>query len=177
MLFLNTFIYFILKMNADIIDIDCLAIVDESGEVLLQSNYTRGISKQICKKAVCDYAEISIIDEKLVLTKRLDEVYLVLFADQERNELLLNHYLQVFSEALFKLIKKTTREYIFKKYDLICLLLGIFLHNGIVLEDNVDTLVHKVPIRSFEGLESMYIPQSFANFFSTAKSTIKKGKK
>lgn len=164
-------------MKTDIIDIDCLAIADESGEILLQTNFNRKTSQSICKKAVLDYNEISIIDEKTVLTKRLDEIYVIIFASEDRNEILLAHYLQVFTDALFKIMKKTTREYVFKKYDQICLLLSNFVYEGIVLVEDPNLLAGKVPIRSFEGLESMYIPQSFAAFFNKAKKTMKKGNK
>ncbi|RVD92537.1 vesicle coat complex subunit zeta [Tubulinosema ratisbonensis] len=164
-------------MKTDIMDVECLAIVDESGEILLQTNYPRKTSQIICKKALKDLSEISVIDEKVVLTKRLDEIYVIIFSPEDRNEVLLAHYLEIFTEALFKIMRKTTREYVFKKYDQICLLLSNFIYNNIVLVEDVNLLVSKVPIRSFEGLESMYIPQSFATFFNKAKKTINKRNK
>ncbi|KAL0265694.1 UNVERIFIED_CONTAM: hypothetical protein PYX00_011408 [Menopon gallinae] len=161
-------------MEIDIYDVEGLAIADEAGTALYHVTFSDFCPAALYRSAVQAQDEISIIDERLVLLHRLDEISVILYARDNRNEILLSRALEGFSAALQKVLKKCTKLYVLKKYDLVCLLVREFVFNGVICERNTDALVKSVPVRSFEGLETMNIPQGFLSFFADPKGSLKR---
>lgn len=152
-------------MNINLHEIEGLAIVEESGEILYQVVFSDYVPASLCRQVIQEQEEISMTDGKLVFFRRLEEIGVIIYSASDQNEMVLFKALECFSTALFKLLKKCTREYVVKKYDLLCLLVNTFVFKGIICERDPDRLVKNVPIRSFEGLETMNIPKGFLYSF------------
>lgn len=161
-------------MEIDIYDVEGLAITDEMGEALYHVTFSSFCPVSLYRSAVQAQDEISIIDDRVVLLQRLGEIGVVLYSRDNRNEVLLSKALEGFSAALQKVLKKCTKLYVLKKYDLVCLLVREFVFNGVICERNPDALAKNVPVRSFESLETMNIPQGFLSFFADPKGSLKR---
>lgn len=161
-------------MGIRINDVECLAITDLNGEILIQSSLNVEASKLMCKSVSKMVDEITIVEDKIVLLSRMEEIIVIMYGGLNCNEVLLSSYLTTFTDSLLHILKKGTKEAMLKKYDQVCLLLSGFIYKGIVIENDSANLLKKVPIRSFEGLESMQIPEGFLSFLNQAKKTIKK---
>lgn len=161
----------IAHMSIDIYDIEGLAIVSESGDALYHVAFSEYNPQELYCQTVQDDEEISMFDNKLVVVRRLEEVNVVMYCSSNRNEIILSRALECFSAALSRVLKSCTKEYILKKYDVVCMLVNVFVFNGIVCIRDVDELVKCVPTRSFEGLEAMSVPQGFLTFFADVKKS------
>lgn len=161
-------------MDIKLHEVQGLGVIDESGEALYQVLFSEYDPAYLYRQAIQEQEDVSIVDDKLVFFKRLEEIGVVMYSRSDQNEVVVFKALECFSAALFKLLKRCTKEYVLKKYDLLCLLTNTFVFKGIICERDPEKLLKKVPARSFEGLETMNIPKGFLSFFSDAKKSIKK---
>lgn len=159
----------------DIQNVHCLAILDKTGKVLLKREHKKEDIPLIFEKIKNEKEEITIINDRLVVYKNLDDTIIFISSDLETNEIFLSKILDVFYNSLICVTKSCAdSQNIMEKYDLVILLLDSFLYEGIVIEDETEKLVAGIPNRPFESVEGMKIPSGFASMLSKAAKSMKK---
>lgn len=156
-------------MEIDIYDIKGIAITNDDGLPLFSMKYDQDEITELLKASSKQKSEIYTHGKLLVLLRKLDEVNVIIYTDQERNPIYVYNALLSLCNALVRIVKGPTVKNILNKYDQISLLMNSFVYNGIIVETDVENLVNSIPRRTFEGLESMKIPEGFGSFFVNNK--------
>ncbi|KAM0678608.1 Golgi-to-ER vesicle coat component [Binucleata daphniae] len=156
-------------------NINCIAILDKTGEVLIKREYKDTDIATIFKKLKTENNELSIVGEDLVIYKNLQDIFLFISSGLETNDIFLYKALDAFYVALLKVLKSfPDKSSIMSKYDLVVLLIDNFVFEGILMEDDGEKLAESVLKRPFEGTEGMKIPKGFASIFTKGSKVFKK---
>ncbi|KAM0688432.1 Golgi-to-ER vesicle coat component [Conglomerata obtusa] len=156
-------------------NIHCIAILDKNGEVLIKREHIKEDIPAIFTKLKSESNELSIIGEKLVVYKNLQDTFMFISSSLETNEIFMYKALDAFYVSLLKLLQSfPTRENVISKYDLVVMLIDAFVFEGILLEDDSDKLNEAMLKRPFEGTEGMKIPKGFVSMLSKGSKVFKK---
>ncbi|KAM0674782.1 Golgi-to-ER vesicle coat component [Gurleya vavrai] len=156
-------------------NIHCIAILDKQGQVLIKREHVKEDIPLIYSKIKNENEDVSIIGEKLVVYKNLQDTILFISSGLETNEIFLYKALDAFYVSLLKILKSfPDRNNIISKYDQVVLLFDAFVFEGILVEDDSEKLIESVLKRPFEGTEGMKIPKGFAGIFTKGAKVFKK---
>lgn len=156
-------------------NINCIAILDKAGNVLLKREYKPTNISIIFSKLKSENNDLSIVGEDLVVYKNLQDVFLFISSDIETNEIFLYKALDAFYVALLKVLHSfPDKNSIFSKYDMIVLLVDNFVYEGILMEDDGEKLAESMLKRPFEGTEGMKIPKGIGSIFAKGSKIFKR---
>lgn len=153
----------------NLFDVEGLIVADDQGEVLYKKIFgEEGIAERVVEKAVRDKEEIMVVMGKIVMMKRLDEVFLVMYSRMDVNEPFVSQVFDEFATAFVGVVKTPTRDRVWKKYDQVVLLVSVFVYEGIVMCGKSEEMIGRLPKRNFEGVEGMKVPRGFASLLHRA---------
>jgi hypothetical protein len=165
------FVYIYPKMN--ILDVDALIVVDFKGNLLIKKifNLENDLMDKIIKKCTAEKDPIFLFENKLVLCTREQEIITILVSYGENNEIFLGNSFEQFNLALKTVLKKCNKEVFHKKYDVVFLLIDVFVYQGMISENKCDKILEQLPKRSFEATDGMKVPKGLASVLNNASKS------
>ncbi|WUR04037.1 coatomer subunit zeta [Vairimorpha necatrix] len=154
----------------NLIDVYALVISDFKGNSLIKKvfNIENEKLEEIMKKCSTDRDPIFIFEDYLVFCKKEQDLICILVSNINNNEIFLGQAFEEFILALKQVLSKFTKEKIHKKYDVIFLLVDIFVYEGIIAENKSEKMLELLPKRSFESTEGMKVPKGLASVINNA---------
>lgn len=152
----------------NLFDIEGLVIADGQGEILYRKTFGEDMTRMVVEKVLRDKESILIAADRLVLSKRLDDVFLVMYCPLDANEPFMGQVFEEFAAAFVEIVKTPTRDRVWKKYDQIVLLVAGFVYEGIVICGKSEEMTGRLPKRNFEGVDGMKVPRGFASLLHKA---------
>lgn len=157
----------------NILDVDALMIVDFRGNLLIKKifNLRNELMDKIIKKCISEKDPLFLFENRLVFCTREQEIITILVSYGENNEIFLGDSFEQFNLALKTVLKKCNNETIYKKYDVVFLLIDIFVYQGIIAENKCSKILDQLPKRSFEATDGMKVPKGIASVINNASKS------
>ncbi|EEQ82293.1 hypothetical protein NCER_101023 [Vairimorpha ceranae BRL01] len=158
----------------NIIDVDALVISDFKGSILLKKVFNISEEKlnKILTKCSSEKDSLFLYEDYLVFCYKEQELISVLISYADNNEIFLGNSFEQFNYALKRVIKNCTKEVVHKKYDVIFLLMDIFVYQGMIVENKSEKMLELLPKRSFEATEGMKVPKGVASVINNASKSL-----
>lgn len=93
-------------------------------------------------------SEIIMFDGQIVVFKQIFDLFIYIWGPSNENELILNHALVNFCEALTLLLGQIDKISVLDNYDVVTLTLDETIDGGIILETNPSVIVSRVTKRA-----------------------------
>ncbi|KAF9742717.1 Coatomer subunit zeta [Nosema granulosis] len=157
-----------------IIDVEGLIFTDLRGNILYKKIYNLEEKKLlfIIKKALEEKDPICLLDSNLLFIHKTNEICVIMVSNSENNEVFLNACFEQFVGAMSQISQKLTVEAVYKKFDVFFLLCDIFVYEGVIMENKSETMIKKLPKRTFETLEGMKVPKGMASIINNATKSL-----
>ncbi|KAJ3156143.1 Coatomer subunit zeta-1 [Geranomyces michiganensis] len=156
-------------------------ILDNEGKRLLskyyQSEYATSKEQKAFEKSLFDKtkkttSEIIMFDNQIVVYKNSIDVFLYVLGSADENELILNHVLNSFYEALSLLLKgQVEKRVMMENFDLVALALDETVDGGIILESEPSLIASRVTKKSSEA-DMPLSEQTVAQVFQRAQEQL-----
>jgi len=161
----------------DCLDIEGLIIADVHGEILFKKAFVKDedLAKRIVEKVLNTRESMSMAFDKIVMSKKIDELLLIIYCPMECNEPFVWHAFNEFMIGFMSVIKSSTKDRLWKKYDQVVLLVAGFVYEGMIVLCKSSEMIDRLAKRNFEGVDGMKVPKGLASFIHKATKSFTMG--
>ncbi|KAM0671243.1 subunit zeta of vesicle coat complex COPI [Ordospora colligata] len=161
----------------DCLDIEGLIIADTNGEILFKKTFVKDedLSKRIVEKVIYAKENMSMAFDRIVMSKKIDELVLIIYCPIECNEPFVWHAFNEFMIGFMSIIKSSIKDKLWKKYDQVILLVAGFVYEGMIVQSKSTEMIDRLAKRNFEGVDGMKVPKGLASFIHKATKSFTMG--